>query len=62
VEAKNKFSLLRKRLEAIGLSPDATYEIIDRITDYQAWDVIRRGNGAWKCKVFAPLSEIKFKS
>jgi len=34
VEAKNKFSLLRKVLGAIGLSPEATDDIIDRITDF----------------------------
>jgi hypothetical protein len=34
VEARNKFSLLRKLLGATGLSPEATDDIIDRITDF----------------------------
>jgi hypothetical protein len=33
VEAKNNFSFLRKVLEAIGLSPEATNDIIERIHD-----------------------------
>jgi hypothetical protein len=34
VEAKNRFSLLRKLLGAIGLSPEAMDDIVDRITDF----------------------------
>jgi hypothetical protein len=33
VEAGNKFPSLRKRLYAIGLSPEATDDIIERIND-----------------------------
>jgi hypothetical protein len=34
MEAKNKFSLLRKLLGAIGLSPEAIDDIIERINDF----------------------------
>jgi hypothetical protein len=34
VEANHNFSLLRKILRAIGLSPEATDDIIDRINDF----------------------------
>jgi hypothetical protein len=34
MEAKNKFSLLRKLLGAIGLSPEAMDDIIEHITDF----------------------------
>ena len=34
MEARNNFSLLRKLLGAIGLSPEAADDIIERINDF----------------------------